>query len=70
MMPEHANPAGNVHGGTIMKIIDNAGGISAARHTRTNVVTASVDRIDFFSPVFIGNVLYAKASINRVWKSE
>ena len=67
MMPEHANPAGNIHGGTIMKYIDNAALIAAMRHTHLNCVTASVDKIDFLSPVFIGNVLIAKASINKVW---
>ncbi|MGV9198014.1 MAG: acyl-CoA thioesterase [Promethearchaeia archaeon] len=64
MLPEHANAAGNVHGGTIMKIIDNAGGIVAQRHTHMNVVTASVDRIDFLSPSYIGNLVFAKASLN------
>jgi uncharacterized protein (TIGR00369 family) len=64
MLPEHANPAGNVHGGTIMKIIDNAALIASMRHTRMNCVTASVDRIDFISPVFVGNLLSVSASIN------
>ncbi len=43
MQPEHANIAGNVHGGEIMKMMDNAAGIAAARHSRSNVVTARVD---------------------------
>jgi uncharacterized protein (TIGR00369 family) len=64
MFPEHANPAGNVHGGTIMKIIDNAALITAARYTHRNCVTASVDKIDFITPVFVGNVVFASASIN------
>lgn len=64
MFPEHANPAGNVHGGTIMKIIDNAALIAAARYTHRNCVTASVDKIDFITPVFVGNVVFASASIN------
>lgn len=64
MLPEHANAAGNVHGGTIMKIVDNAAGIVAQRHTHMNVVTASVDRIDFLSPSYIGNLIFAKASLN------
>ena len=46
MMPEHANVAGNVHGGNLLKLVDQAGAIVAARHTHTNVVTASVDRFD------------------------
>ena len=64
MMPEHANPAGNVHGGTIMKIIDNAALIAASRHTHSNCVTASVDKIDFISPVYVGNLVIAYASVN------
>jgi len=40
MMPEHANVAGNVHGGNLLKLVDQAGAIVAARHTHTNVVTA------------------------------
>jgi acyl-CoA hydrolase len=64
MMPPDANIYGNVHGGSIMKLIDNAATIAAFRHARTNVVTASLDRLDFWNPVFIGNVLTLKASIN------
>jgi acyl-CoA hydrolase len=64
MYPEHANPAGNVHGGHILKLVDQAAAIAGARHTHSNVVTASVDRMDFISPVFVGNVVFAKASIN------
>ncbi len=66
MTPPHANPAGNVHGGTIMKIIDEAAFIVASRHTRKNCVTASVDRISFLTPVYIGDVVFAMAEINYV----
>jgi uncharacterized protein (TIGR00369 family) len=69
MTPQDANQAGNVHGGVIMKLIDMAGAIVAQRHTRTNVVTASVDRIDFLHPVFIGDVLFLKASLNLVGRT-
>jgi len=69
MYPEHANPAGNVHGGYILKIVDQAAAIAGARHTHQNVVTASVDRMDFISPVFIGNLVFAKASINYTGKT-
>jgi acyl-CoA hydrolase len=64
MTPADANIAGNVHGGTIMKLIDNTGGIVAARHTQSNVVTASIDRLDFHSPVFVWDLLRVYASIN------
>ncbi|MFX0104491.1 MAG: acyl-CoA thioesterase [Candidatus Hodarchaeota archaeon] len=69
MYPEHANPAGNVHGGHILKLVDQAAAIAGARHTHCNVVTASVDRMDFISPVYIGNVVFAKASINYTGKT-
>lgn len=69
MMPEHANPAGNVHGGNLLKLVDQAGAIVATRHTHTNVVTASVDRFDFISPAYIGNLVFIKASMNYVSKT-
>jgi acyl-CoA hydrolase len=66
MFPMDANQAGNVHGGTIMKLIDTAAGIVALRHCRTNVVTASMDRLDFHEPVFVSELLILRASINYV----
>ncbi|MHA2391878.1 MAG: acyl-CoA thioesterase [Promethearchaeota archaeon] len=66
MMPEHSNAAGNVHGGYILKLVDQAGAIVAARHTHSNIVTASLDRMDFISPVYVGNLIFAKASVNYV----
>lgn len=69
MLPQDANTAGNVHGGVIMKHIDNAGGVVATRHARSNTVTASIDRLDFHSPVFVGNLLTLTASINMVGKT-
>jgi acyl-CoA hydrolase len=69
MMPSDANPSGHVHGGTIMKTIDLAGGLVALRHARMNVVTASVDRIDFLNPVHIGDVLFLKATLSSVGKT-
>lgn len=69
MIPLDANPAGNVHGGVVVKIIDEAAGVVAARHARSNVVTASIDRMDFHDPVFVGDVLFFKASLNLVGKT-
>jgi uncharacterized protein (TIGR00369 family) len=68
MNPLDANPAGNVHGGVIMKLIDTAAGAVAVRHARANAVTASIDRIDFHHPVFIGEFITLKASLNFVGK--
>ncbi|MGI0080314.1 MAG: acyl-CoA thioesterase [Nitrososphaerales archaeon] len=69
MMPQDANIQGNVYGGTIMKLMDEIAGAVAARHCRRNVVTASVDRMDFFRPVYIGNLLTLKSSVNYVGKT-
>jgi uncharacterized protein (TIGR00369 family) len=69
MFPVDANQAGNVHGGTIMKLIDTAAGIVAVRHCRSNVVTASMDRLDFHQPVYIGELVVLRASINYVGKT-
>ena len=69
MYPEYANPSGNVNGGHILKLVDEAAGIVAVRHSRRNCVTASVDRMDFLSPVYVGDLLFAKASINFVSKT-
>ena len=69
MNPENSNPAGNVHGGDIMKLIDTVGGVAATRHARAHVVTASIDRIDFHHPVYVGDFIILKASVNFVGKT-
>lgn len=66
MLPSDANPMGNVHGGTILKQVDVAAGVTALRHARMNTVTASIDRMDFYNPVYVGNLLTLKASVNYV----
>lgn len=69
MQPQDANPAGIVHGGVIMKEIDNAAGVVAVRHSRKIAVTASIDRIDFHNKVFVGNYVTVRASINHVGRT-
>ncbi|OQX10816.1 MAG: acyl-CoA thioesterase [Desulfobulbaceae bacterium A2] len=69
MMPFHANTAGNVHGGHIMKFIDDAAYVIATRHARSNTVTASIDRLDFHRPVHVGDLLTLKASLNHTGRS-
>ena len=69
MMPADANPSGNVYGGSILRYMDEVASIVAFRHTRTNVVTASVDRMDFLAPVHIGDVLILRAAINCTGRS-
>lgn len=69
MLPNDANILGNVLGGHIMQLIDLAGGIAAARHSRRPVVTASVDCMSFLHPVHIGQLLILRSSVNRVFKT-
>ncbi len=64
MLPEDANPWGNVHGGSIMKLVDSAAGVVATRHCRTRVATARIDSMNFLRPVSIGNVVTLKAAVN------
>jgi len=69
MTPQDVNLAGNVHGGVIMKLIDTAAGTVAIRHARNNAVTASVDRLAFHFPVFPGDLVTLKASLNYVGRT-
>ena len=66
MLPSDANPSGNVHGGEIMKLIDECAGAAAGRHARQRVVTARVDELSFLAPVYVGNLVTARASVNDV----
>ncbi len=63
-MPDETNNAGTMHGGHLLKLIDNAGAIVASRHTRRQVVTASLERMDFLTPVHPGELIILKASVN------
>jgi len=69
LLPEDANPAGNIHGGVIMKHIDSAAGVAAFRHARCNVVTASIDRLNFIHPAYVGNLLILRASVNMAGRT-
>jgi len=69
MMPMDANVAGNVFGGSILRLVDEVASIVAFRHAQKNVVTASIDRMDIFSSVFIGDLLRLNASINYVHRT-
>lgn len=65
----HANNAGNVHGGSIMRLVDTAAGIAAARHSRRRVVTASMDEMSFVAPVFLGDLVHVQATVNEAFRS-
>ena len=69
MLPDDANPAGNVFGGEILKHIDMVAGIVAHRHSQSNAVTVCMDSVNFIKPVFVGNVLKLNARINYVHNS-
>ena len=64
MTQQDANFAGHVHGGVLMKLIDITAGIVAAKHCCTNVVTASIDRLNFLAPGFVGDILRVHANLN------
>jgi len=69
MFPSDANPSGNVFGGQILKHIDLIAGLVAQRHAQTNCVTASIDRVNFLKPVFVGDALVLHAKLNYVHRS-
>lgn len=68
-LPNDANPLGNLLGGRVMHLVDLAGAIAAARHSRCPVVTASIDYMTFLHPVHIGQLLTLKSSVNRVFRT-
>jgi uncharacterized protein (TIGR00369 family) len=63
MNPEHANPLGNVHGGVIMKLVDEASGLAAMRHARSPVVTVAIDSMTFEKPIYVGNLVILTAEL-------
>lgn len=69
MMPEHANLLGNVHGGIILKLVDEAGALCAMRHAQRHVVTVAIDSITFHDPVRVGDVLCLTARLNFVGRT-
>jgi acyl-CoA hydrolase len=64
-----ANSAGNIHGGTVMKLVDEAAGLAAIRHSRCRVVTASMDRMTFLVPIHVGELVTFSATINAAWRT-
>ncbi|MBI4974319.1 MAG: acyl-CoA thioesterase [Candidatus Omnitrophica bacterium] len=69
MMPIHANHYGSVHGGTIVKLVDEAAFVTATKHARKNVVMASMDHMVFEHPVNIGDMLNIRARISYVGRT-
>jgi uncharacterized protein (TIGR00369 family) len=69
MLPADANPSGDVHGGTLMKLADTAGGIAAVRHAKRRVVTAIADSMTFEHPVKVGDLVLVEAEVSWVGRT-
>src|SRR5688572_10645946 len=69
MLPEHANALGNVHGGEIMKMVDEAGAIAAMRHAQRQCVTIAIDSMTFDKPVHLGHLLVCDARVTYVGRT-
>lgn len=63
MQPEHANNHGNVHGGWIMKLVDEAGALACMRHANRRVVTVAIDQMQFHQPIRIGDLVILTAEV-------
>jgi uncharacterized protein (TIGR00369 family) len=66
MQPEHANLRGDVHGGWIMKLADEAGALAAMRHSQQRVVTVAIDQMMFHEPIRIGDLVTLEAIVTYV----
>jgi acyl-CoA hydrolase len=67
MGPADANSAGFVHGGVVMKLVDEVAGLAAVRHSHRRVVTAGADRMTFLQPIHVGELVTLNASVNAAW---
>ena len=64
-----ANSAGNIHGGAIMKLADEAAALAAIKHARQRVVTVGMDRMDFLVPIYVGDLVTFRATVNAAWRT-
>src|SRR5512135_927694 len=69
ILPNDTNTLGNLLGGRLMHFIDLTGAMAAYRHSRTHVVTAAMDHIDFIQPVHVGDLLILKSRVNRAFNT-
>ena len=69
VMPNDANPLGNLMGGNLLRWMDIAGGICAGKHCEAHVVTASVDHVSFSKPIKVGNVITIEANVTRAFNT-
>ena len=69
MHPEHANLLGNIHGGWIMKLVDEAGALACMRHAQRKVVTVAIDSMVFRQPIRIGDLIIINAEVSYVGRT-
>lgn len=69
MQPESANSMGDIHGGWIMKLVDEAGALAAMRHAQSRVVTVALDQMTFHEPIRIGDLVTLTAEVTYVGRS-
>ena len=69
VLPNDANPLGFILGGTVMHLIDIAGAIACHRHTRSLLVTAAVDGLQFLHPIKVGDLIILKAHVTAAWST-
>ncbi len=69
VLPNDANPLGFILGGTVMHLIDIAGAIACHRHTRSLLVTAAVDGLQFLHPIKVGDLIILKAQVTATWST-
>src|SRR5512141_1933399 len=69
VLPNDANPLGYILGGTVMHLIDIAGAIACHRHTRTLLVTAAVDGLQFLHPIKVGDFIILKSRVTAAWST-
>jgi acyl-CoA hydrolase len=69
VLPNDANPLGFILGGTVMHLIDIAGAIASHRHTRSLLVTAAVDGLQFLHPIKVGDLIILKARVTAAWST-
>lgn len=69
VLPNDANPLGFILGGTVMHLIDIAGAIACHRHTRSLLVTAAVDGLQFLNPIKVGDLIILKAQVTATFKT-
>jgi acyl-CoA hydrolase len=67
VLPNDANPLGFILGGTVMHLIDIAGAIACHRHTRSLLVTAAVDGLQFLHPIKVGDLIILKSCVTAAW---